>query len=215
MNSGVLSAVEAQFVNQVRLVEETAIEEFEDLINSRSASESSFHTFFESHPTFLCLESYASVRSHPVLMFEQDRRRIPDFFLQRVDSGLADILELKLPSSRVAVGVEGRRVFSAAVARGVAQLKEYARYFEHEDRKRDFEEQTGIQIFRPNLMLLIGRDHDFHSAEEKRTLALELAQGVSVKTYDDVLTHAKGRQLYVDRVLARKVPRPRLSKVHH
>jgi len=202
----ILSGVEAQFANHVQLVEEAAFEEFEDLINSKSLSERTIQEFFELNPAFLCFGKYVSLKSHPVLTFTEDTRRIPDFFLERGEDGLSDILELKLPNSRITVGTDNRRFFSSAIYRGIAQLKEYHSYFNDSELRAEFERQTGLRLYRPNLILVIGRKDEFHSTNERKDLESGLESNISIMTFDDILESAKRRKLYVDRLVANRVP---------
>jgi hypothetical protein len=205
MEAPVLSSVEAQFTNQVQLVEETAFHEFEELINARSLSERTIQEFFEAYPSFLCFGKYVELKSHPTLMFAEDSRRIPDFFLERYD-GFSDILEIKLPDAGIVVGTDNRKYFSSAVYRGLAQLKEYAGYFDDQSRRSDFEHKTQTKLLNPNLVLLIGRNTDFGTLGARQYLQRSLERDVAILTYDDILESAKRRRVFVDRSTAQRVP---------
>ena len=202
-----LSAVEAKYINRVKLVESPIIQEFEELINSRLCRESDIHSFFESHPELLGSRGYVSVSSHPVLTFIDDRRRIPDFILERED-GFCDLLEIKKPDERVVTGTQHRRMFSVAVHRAIAQLREYASYFETAHNRELFSKSTGLNIFQPNLVVLIGRGERFETQSELIDLHATLPRSASIQTYDDVVAFAKSRAVFVEQSAVKKIPLP-------
>jgi hypothetical protein len=100
-----------------------AIEEFEALINSNRAREADFQHFFERYPTFILTEEHKNAHPHVVLESDSGLRGplIPDFVLEPLERpGLADLLDLKLPSAQVLVLKRSRLRYSAAVMEACA-----------------------------------------------------------------------------------------------
>jgi len=99
--------------------------ELEDLINSKSSREADLQKFFERYPAFLRLWDFRDVYPQIVLTREEDGDLIPDFLLVDPELQQATIVDLKLPSNRIAVGIKNRRHFSNAVEEAKAQLRLY------------------------------------------------------------------------------------------
>ena len=168
------------------------IDEFEDLVNTRGVSEDSLQRFLSAHPQFLTGDDYASASSHIVLEREGDGPLIPDFVLKPHDpEGLADLVELKLPSAKLLVNKKNRVRLSAAVFEACAQLRTYSDYFESEDRRLAVADRFGVRVFRPRLYVVIGR-RGVHDPTLLRTAERDL-QAFTVRTYDDLIERARAR----------------------
>lgn len=166
------------------------VNELEHLINNPKSKESEFQEFFERYPNFILPEEYKVAHAHVTLAKENEAALIPDFMLEPTDqSGLCDLLELKLPKHSVYVGVDARKRFSAAVMEAIAQLREYRKFFDSTVNREKVFESFGLRSYKPKLFLVIGRRshidpmtaRDIHS--EHPTVVL--------KTYDDLLLRAR------------------------
>jgi|HubBroStandDraft_2_1064218.scaffolds.fasta_scaffold23518_3 thioredoxin len=166
------------------------VEEFEALLNYPRSTEHMFQDFFAAHPDFIINDDYRGVHSQIVLERSGSRKLIPDFVLEPYNSNsLCDILELKRPDAGLFVDKKNRPRFSAAVFEAVAQLREYQEYFELEEHRKLVERYYGLKLFRPRLILVIGRRGTLSPLQFKK------AQGdfptVTIQTYDDLLEKFK------------------------
>lgn len=171
-----------------------AIEELEDLMNSSAALEQDFQAFFERHPDFILTDDHKSARAHLTLEGE-DRQGplIPDFLLEPAEqSGLADLLELKLPSTELFVLKKSRMRFSAAVAEACAQLREYSAFFDESKNRSRVLQKYGLTAYRPRLFLVIGRRPTVDPILAQR-VTLDLPHRVELRTYDDLIARMKRR----------------------
>ena len=168
------------------------VEEFEDLINSRSVKEEELQKFFERNPDFLTGDIYEEARPHIVLRREEQGSLIPDFALRpHSTEGLCDLLELKLPQAKTVVGSENRRRLSGSVMEACAQLREYRDYFDSEANRKVVLETYGLRFFRPRMVVVIGR-RSGQTATDLRSAEGDVPQ-LTLRTYDDLLDRAKSR----------------------
>ncbi|MDQ6949291.1 MAG: DUF4263 domain-containing protein [Actinomycetota bacterium] len=167
-----------------------ATEELEELINS-GAAERDLQSFFERYPDFLTGHEYSAAHPHLVLR-KDDQLLIPDFVLEPANSmQFCDVLELKLPTSRLLVQRAGRWRLSAALLDVSAQLRAYSDYFELPSNRQRIQDAYGLSIFRPRMIVVIGRRKDVDPIALKRSES-ELPF-VTLRTYDDVLERVKSR----------------------
>ena len=165
--------------------------ELGDLITTE-AREAEFQRFFERHPEFiLALGDY--VRIHPQLVIHEDdgRRLIPDFFLERIDSDLCDICDLKLPTTQLVRAQRSRVRFRDAVMEGVAQLAHYRDWFDDRANRESFRVKYGLAAFQPRVILVIGRRQSFYDDVQRISLEAGLPGWLQLKTYDDIVTRAR------------------------
>lgn len=166
--------------------------ELEELINDPAVREADLQEFFERHPHLLAGTSYDRVVAHPVLARDQDGPLVPDFMLEPVGGGFADVLDLKLPSVRLIVGRKDRVRLSAHVAEALSQVREYRAYFEDSRRRQAVRERYGLQAYRPTAAVLIGRDPGPGQDKfELKRLWDELPGHVRIITYDELLRQVR------------------------
>lgn len=178
--------------------QESSMEEIEYLINTGSP-EKEFQHFFERNPEFLLvLGNYQGL--HPQLILHEDsgERLIPDFFLERIDSDMCDICDLKRPTAALVRRQERRERFGDVVMEGVAQLERYRNWFEDSQHRSVFRRKYGLTAYRPRVVLIIGRRADFFSEVERLRLAGLLSSHVDVRTYDDVLTVVRAWRRFLE-----------------
>jgi len=172
--------------------------EFEDLINNPKAAEADLQRFLEEHPHFLRLWDFRDVYPQVFLTHEGDDRLIPDFLLLDPILQKALIMDLKLPMQRIAVGRKNRRHFSAAITEARSQLLRYRDWFEQSSNREALKKRFGMNIYRPCLAVVIGRQADFTNEMERQTLSSQTPD-LEVVTYDDVAEFAKRRLLLLER----------------
>lgn len=165
--------------------------ELERLINSK-ATEREFQSFFEHFPNFLSgVGPYKKIHSQLVLSRESDGKLIPDFFLEKIDSNFCDICDLKLPTADLVRHQQNRERFRDTVMAGVAQLTEYRDWFESDRNRSAFAKQYGIESYRPQAILVIGRKDSFTTDVQRLRLESNLPRWFQLLTYDDVLARAR------------------------
>lgn len=166
------------------------IEEFEYLVNSPKCSELAIQKFLESHPKFLLGQQYETLHPHVILERGDEGPLIPDFLLQPFGKRFCDVMDLKLPTTRLVVGKRNRERFSAVIAEASAQLRRYRDYFEDPHRRDSVLEEYGITAYRPRLAVVVGKKVEI----DDEILYKQMQDGISgieLITYEDLLTRAK------------------------
>lgn len=165
------------------------VDYLEEMINARPFIESNFQRFIEAHPeTFLggeYLRLHAQIRLKSV-----EKMLIPDFLIESV-TGLCDILELKGP---VVIDRRARRTRELSVQKSIVRVRRYAEYFEDINQRNWVQREYGLNVFRPQTILLAGRDREFKDVFEKRRLESQMGN-FRILTYDDLLRMARARQI--------------------
>jgi hypothetical protein len=137
---------------------------------------------------------YRNVYSQVVLAREDGTSLRPDFILEPLGRPWCDILDLKLPTGSIAVGRRDRKALASAVHELVAQLREYAAYFEDERLAKRVQDAYGIRCYRPRLIGVIGRDPNLADERQKRRMMTAYSD-VSVVTFDELFKIARSRLL--------------------
>nr|WP_238355034.1 Shedu anti-phage system protein SduA domain-containing protein [Kribbella sandramycini] len=166
------------------------ISELEVLINDPSVREHDLQAFFEANPQFLSGVDYDRVVPHPVLTRDEGGPLIPDFMLE-VTGGAADVLDLKLPTARLVTGSRDRRRFGRVVQDALAQVREYGAYFDLPANRQRVAERYGLQAYRPQLTVVIGRSSTSDDPLHLRRLWSEIPPRSRIMTYDELLERVK------------------------
>jgi hypothetical protein len=167
------------------------LNELEWLI-AQDLPEAAFQRFLERNPSVLLgLGPYHQAVPHVILHEDDGQKLIPDFFLEIADRRGVDILELKLPASRIAVRQARRERFRSALHQAVAQLRTYRDWFRSAEHRRRFTSDTGMTSFRPRAIVVFGRSMDFQSHVDRQRLEVTLPEWVRLVTYDDLLLSAR------------------------
>ncbi len=170
-----------------------ALNELEYLIR-RDAKENAFQAFFERNQELLLLAlgaQHRSVHCQLVLYPESEGTRIPDFFLERLDTGMCDILDLKRPNAALQRRVRNRLRFRDVVMDAVAQLEGYRNYFEDRRNREDFQRRYGLKAYRPRVIAIIGRASDNYEEIERVQASGLLPSHFEFLTYDDILSRVR------------------------
>ncbi|MBW3536596.1 MAG: DUF4263 domain-containing protein [Actinobacteria bacterium] len=167
-----------------------SLAELEALVNG-SAPERAFQLFFERHPEYvLALGPYA--RAHPQLVLHQDDGNlIPDFFVEKISGGLADIIDLKRADVELVRRSQHRNRFKDLVDEAVAQLTHYRDYFDDRINREAFHSRHGFSAFRPKVIVVVGRSGDLGLGEDRVRLESLLPTWVEIASYDDVIDRAR------------------------
>jgi hypothetical protein len=172
------------------------ISEFQRLLSTNKLRESHIQSFLEKHPNILKSLGVNYARIYPQVILQRDDGTSlrPDFILQPVDNGWCDILDIKLPNEIVVVGGRDRKRFSSAVEELVAQLREYAAYFEDPRLAKRIQNVYGIKCYRPRMVGVIGRTPRIADDRQMRRLET-IYDDLSVITFDRLLEIARTRLL--------------------
>lgn len=166
----------------------------EKLLTEPRVKEARIQSFLETHPRIFSGLGFTHVYPQVILQREDGTSLRPDFILEPVKNGWCDILEIKVPDMKVFVGKRDRKTLSASIHELVAQLREYAAYFESEQLSKRIQELYGIKCYRPRLIGMIG--YDPRLADERQFRRLMTAYSdVSIITFDQLLRIAKSRML--------------------
>lgn len=164
------------------------VDVLEQLVTSNEFREQLMIAFIESHPQVLLGGEY--IRLHAQLKLHDSKLR-PDYFLESVN-GLCDILEVCRPSMNPQRGRHNTASLRASYA--IAQIRQYAEYFDSEVLSDAFRKQHQLDVYRPRQLLLMGRDFHFESKFARRRFE-ERASTVRLFTYDDVVRMARAKQI--------------------
>ena len=165
------------------------IEEFEALLNTKSASEADFQNFFERHPKLLLGTDYSRAISQPILVREDEHNLIPDFIMVPHSFARPTILDLKLPSASLARHKTNREGFLQSVMEARDQLLEYRNYFSSKSAAAEAREKFGCELYLPRIAAVIGRSSSFVDEYERRKIESRVSD-IDVITYDDIFKRA-------------------------
>lgn len=165
--------------------------EFEELLNSKNASEKDFQRLFEKYPFFLTGLDFKRAHPQPILFQDEGRALIPDFFLEKLTSEWDAIVDLKRPYDEMITRRRNRVYFKQHVQNAIAQLRYYEEWFNSPINRKKFEDLYGIKTLRPKMVIVIGRAHHFRSDVERVMLLDGLPSKLELWTYDTLLNRAK------------------------
>jgi hypothetical protein len=168
------------------------VEELEWLVNNPKVKEKDFQEFFNRNQNFILNDEYRRAHSHIVLSEDSYSPLIPDFVLEPYNQrALCDLLELKLPSSRIFTLKPNRDRFSSAVSDACAQLRKYRDFFDEEKNRIQVHDKYGLRAFRPKMFVIIGRRGTLDPIEVRK---IETdTPNLHLRTYDDLIDKVKSK----------------------
>lgn len=177
-------------------ISDLALEEFEDLLNSKSTRERDFQALFERHPEFLLGDEYDSYWAEPRFTSPADGRIIrPDFVLQplalRSNSWRWNVVDLKRHDVELLIARKFHVDLSRHIYRAATQLKDYAEFFADPRNSQVIRDRFGGIVPNPQLTMVIGRLHEANRTEFNRLQGR--VAGVHIRTYDELLTFRRAR----------------------
>ena len=167
------------------------LELFENLLNSNNSSEADFQRFFEKYPFLVTGLDFKRAHPQPILYMDEGKKLIPDFFLEKLDSGWDAILDIKRPYDEMVSRRPNRIYFKQHIHNAISQLRYYREWFDSPLNRKSFEESYGIRTFRPKMIIVIGRSHHFRNDIERIRLMEGLPSRLDLWTYDDLYNRAK------------------------
>lgn len=163
-------------------------EEFVELVNSPATREVELLAFFDAHPEVLFPGSRGKTELYTqlALEFPSGESHVPDFLVKGSNALRWSIIEIKRPSAPLVISRRGRPSLSSKVIEALVQLKSYREYFELSENRQAIKDKYGIDVFRPKMIVVIGRDYDDLSLDE--IIALNtIYPEVEILTYNEIL----------------------------
>jgi len=172
---------------------EKVIGQLEEMMNSQVCSEQDFQKYFELHPQLLTGLNFSKAHPQPILFKDDGSKLIPDFFLEKIDSGWDAILDLKKPYDSMVIRRNNRVYFKQWVQEAIAQLQYYREWFDSSNNRGQFEETLKIKskVFRPKMIIVAGRSYHFLDDVERMRLLSNQQSEIDIWTYDDLLKKGK------------------------
>lgn len=169
------------------------LQELEDMINDPDIDEQDLQEYLERHPELLAGDDYDRVVPQAFISRNDQVPWRADFVLAPVNqTEFAKVIDLKLPRERLTLRpVSGHVSFSAKLHHSIEQLRDYGRAFDDEDVRERFHERYGIDIYKPDLQLIIGRRWDLEWIDNIRSLRKETE--VAIETWDDLIERIRRR----------------------
>ncbi|TFH08774.1 MAG: DUF4263 domain-containing protein [Candidatus Thorarchaeota archaeon] len=158
------------------------IKEFETILDNPKTNEHDLHSFLKKEAWMFGVPYSRMAKSEKEITIKSRN----DFLLKRLD-GYYDVLELKSPKSRLFVTKGSKKVLSKdskdAISQVVGYLSDIRKHY------LSIKEQTGMDIFFPKGIVVIGRSNE--SDRDPLKSHNEFFHNLEMWTYDDVLTSAK------------------------
>ena len=189
-------ALLTHFKEQYGSVTLSELMELEDIINNLKVKESDIQKFFEKHPQFFRQFDYRDIFPHVHLTREDSSTLIPDFILVNPEAQNATIIDLKLPKAKLVCRKNNRDRFSATVMEARAQLLEYQKWFDEKSNRNLIKERLGMEVYKPNLGIVIGSSSEFRDAFDRQKLKSTISD-LNIVTYDDIIMNAQKRLMCI------------------
>lgn len=172
---------------------DNVLKELEEMINSPALAEQNLQDFFEEYPELLKCDEYDLIIPQARIVTEVDIAWRADFVLHPIDqTGFCKILELKLP--QVSLVRPPRRahpqIYSNLVL-AINQLRDYGEAFHSTITREKFREAYKIDVFKPDLQLLVGRRWDI--LHMKNMLEFQRRNDLRIDDWDTYLEKLKRR----------------------
>lgn len=168
--------------------------QLQSLYLSPTVHETTIGAFLSAHPQIITASLGSTSHIYePLLAWVHDppdgrETQINPDMLVRRDDGFWDIVDFKtaaLDRLRLTKGGHNRRRFVDYVYEGIAQLANYANYFEFPENVRYAEKKYGIHICAPNLFLIVGSMENCDLTQVSE--ALRAHTSVSIIDYDTIV----------------------------
>lgn len=184
-------------IRPVPLVASDVLEAFEALLSSDSLRELEIQAFLDQHPELITsFGGYTGAFPHLTLFEEGRHDLIPDYLLELPTGRGFDIVDLKLPKARLSAGSRYKRI-SSELQSAVAQLRKYRKYFDKVDNRKAFMSRYGLEPFRPEIVVVMGRSSEFSSLDDRREIEEQLGPA-RLLTYDDLLAFGQSRHVDIN-----------------
>lgn len=163
------------------------LKELDDLVNSPATNEQDMQAFFERYPDILAGRHFDVAIPQARIVRGGDSEWRADFILHPLDQlRFCQILELKLPEARMLRrGRAGHAQFYAELMNAINQLRDYGEAFHDSLTRAKFKDAYGIDVYRPDLHLVIGRRAYIQSFEKFREV--QRRHSVEIEDWDTLI----------------------------
>ena len=135
------------------------------------ATERDAARFFAQYPQFLFLGQGIQLRREVTLYRDGVAASRVDFFRKRLGTAYWDVVEIKSPKSPLVVATHGQHPrLSAEVFKAISQAQDYRRSLDEDVALRKKLLDSGIRIFRPHLLIVVGKDNNAVDPDTMRDL---------------------------------------------
>lgn len=166
------------------------LKELEELINSPETLESDLQKYFERYPELLAGKDYEVIIPQAVIETESNKWKSDFILIPHNQVEFSKILELKLPSVPIIKRPNsGHYNFSANLYNAIQQIKDYSRAFKSTEVQKRFQQKYNLEVFEPDLHLIVGRKWDLQLNEEHKKLIRE--SQVKIEDWDSVVERLK------------------------
>ena len=143
--------------------------------------------FFETYPELIAGNDYDVVLPQAVIIRDDKTAWKPDFVLTPKNQlEFIKVLDLKIPSMEITKRPNsGHYNFSAKLWNGIMQVRDYSREFDKNSVRERFKNKYNIDVYKPDLHLIVGRKWDVHLIDRMRELQRETQ--VKIEDWDTVL----------------------------
>lgn len=162
----------------------------EQLINNQNTSEADLSAFFQSHPNLLAQTLGSNGEVYPQVRLGADY--IADFLVEPQPNEAWIIVELRSPKHRLFTKHGSHVTLSNAAIQSIAQIRDFARFFSDPVRRGEFATKYGMDVFKPRLVLFMGRDHSHLSHNEIIELKSYFPE-IEIFTYQDIFRRLRGQ----------------------
>ncbi len=169
------------------------LKDLENLINDPNTKEQDLQDFLEAHPHLLTGDDYDRVVPQAVISRDEQTPWRADFVLAPISqTEFSKIIDLKLPREKLTLRPRSSHLsFSAKLFHSITQLRDYGRAFDDDEVRNRFRERYGIDVYKPDLQLIIGRKWDLDWIDNIKALRRETQ--VSIETWDDMIERIRRR----------------------
>ncbi len=164
----------------------------EALIRDESTTERELQDFLVEYPELLRGDDYDRVIAQACIVTEQGNW-YADFVLVPIDQrAFCQVLELKRPSTRLLrKRITGHSVFTQHLWSAITQLRDYGEAFDDARVRERFKEVYGVEVFKPELVLVAGRQWDLNL--NQRIQDMQRREQVLLVDWDSYLAKLRRR----------------------
>lgn len=194
INGFPIQRIGVQAIRPLPLIATDSLTAFEQLLYDENVTEHAIQAFLNRYPEILTsFGGYTSALPHIALTEPGKSELIPDYLLELPVGKHFHILDLKLPNANLVVGKRYKRI-SSELQSAVAQLRSYRKYFDNSENRRRFVRMYGLEPFRPEIVVVMGRTRQFESLDDRKEIEEQLGL-VKLLTYDDLLSYGRSRSV--------------------
>jgi len=159
------------------------------ILDNKNVTEHDASRFFSRYPKFLTIDGYAEFAKEIVLYQDGKRHFRVDFFRRKFGGAFWDVVELKTPKTRILSKTGKHNRFAHKIDLAIHQSLNYRDILENDKTRNILEKKAGIQVCRPNILIIGGRSSQQTDPFEVKNL-ISRFQNINLYTYDDIYKFA-------------------------